>query len=288
MSLVRRSGPRVPRRRPASPHPGRTASSSSPRSRSSSSRSQSQHLVLLRDPTRPGPRRDAADRDHGSQDEARVRTPPAHDRVVAADQVAEAVRGLVRPELRDRSRGRRSSPRRDAKRTSQRQTTQQMDESQEHAAAAALAFLGYDVKITPIGARVHRSTPGRRRRRCSGATTSSSSADRRRSDAARSCARSLERHKVGEAVELTVRRGTSTVTVRTKTVGDPEDPTRPIIGVFLENVPSVEAAARRHDRIARHRRPVRRLDVRARHRRAPRLHRHDEVPDDRRHRRDLL
>jgi PDZ domain-containing protein len=41
------------------------------------------------------------------------------------------------------------------------------------------------------------------------------------------------------AVELTVRRGKTMVTVRTKTVGDPQGPTRPIIGVFLADVPSV-------------------------------------------------
>jgi PDZ domain-containing protein len=50
----------------------------------------------------------------------------------------------------------------------------------------------------------------------------------------------VARHKVGDQVVLQVRRGSATVTVRTKTVGDPEDPTRPIIGVYIETVPSVK------------------------------------------------
>jgi PDZ domain-containing protein len=49
----------------------------------------------------------------------------------------------------------------------------------------------------------------------------------------------LARHKVGDTVVLKIRRGSSDVTVRTKTIGDPQDPTRAIIGVGLIDVPRV-------------------------------------------------
>jgi PDZ domain-containing protein len=49
----------------------------------------------------------------------------------------------------------------------------------------------------------------------------------------------LAHHKVGDAVVLKILRGSAAVTVRTKTVGNPEDPTRPIIGVVLTDVPRV-------------------------------------------------
>ncbi len=154
-------------------------------------------------------------------------------------RVAEAVRGWFDPNYEIISRSAFIPPG-GTEEDAQRQTTQQMDESHEHAAAAALAFLGYDVKITPVGTRVLDLTPGSPASKVLRRDDVIVSADRspvRRGDELRAV---LDRHKVGDAVALTVRRGSTTVTVRTKTVGDPEDPTRPIIGVFLENVPNVE------------------------------------------------
>ena len=154
MSLVRRSGPRVPGRdrKPASGPDGIVIVAASAIIVMAVFCLKITSYFAIR--PGPGPRRDAAHRDHGSQDEAGHGTAAAHDRLVAADQgrarrcaswfdpnyeIAPAVGG--RPGRRDR-RGRAASD------------DQQMDESQEHAAAAALAFLGYDVKITPVGARV--------------------------------------------------------------------------------------------------------------------------------------
>lgn len=120
-----------------------------------------------------------------------------------------------------------------------RQTTQQMDESQEHAAAAALSFLGYDVKITPVGARIVGVTPGgpaAKVLRRDDVIVGADAAPVLRSEELRAA---LARHKVGDVVALKVRRGSAQVTVKMKTVGDPEEPTRPIIGVFLETVPRV-------------------------------------------------
>ena len=122
---------------------------------------------------------------------------------------------------------------------SQRQTVKQMDESQEHAAAAALSFLGYDVKISEVGARVvglAPDGPAAKVLRPDDVIVKADAGPIHRTDELRAA---LARHKVGDAVELTVQRGKTMVTVRTKTIGDPQDPTRPIIGVFLADVPSV-------------------------------------------------
>lgn len=120
-----------------------------------------------------------------------------------------------------------------------RRTTQQMDESQEHAAAAALSFLGYDVKVTPVGARVVgvvTGGPAAKVLRRDDVIVAADTTPVHKHEELRSA---LARHKVGDVVALRVRRGSAQVTVKMKTVGDPEEPTQPIIGVFLETVPRV-------------------------------------------------
>jgi Lon-like protease len=154
--------------------------------------------------------------------------------------VAEAVRGWFDPNYEILPRSAVIAPGQ-TEEDAQRQTSQQMDESHQHAAAAALAFLGYDVRITPIGARVVElipGTPASKVLRRDDVIVGADESPVRRDVELRNV---IQRHKVGDAIALKVRRGKTTVTVRTKTVGDPEDPTRPIIGVaFLENVPDVK------------------------------------------------
>ncbi len=120
----------------------------------------------------------------------------------------------------------------------QRQTMQQMDESQQHAAAAALAFLGYEVKVTGI-VRVmglDPDGPAAKVLQRDDVIVGADSSPIHKTDELRAA---LARHEVGEQVVLQVRRGSRVVTVRTKTVGDQQDPTRPIIGVFLRDTPRV-------------------------------------------------
>lgn len=121
----------------------------------------------------------------------------------------------------------------------QRQTMAQMDESQEHAAAAALTFLGYEVKFTDVGTRVvglDASGPAAKVLKADDVIVSADAAPIRRAEELRAA---LGRHEVGDTVVLKVLRGTTELTVRTKTIGDPRDPTRPIIGVLLSDVPRV-------------------------------------------------
>ena len=155
-------------------------------------------------------------------------------------RVAEAVRGWFDPNYEILPRSAVIAPGQ-SEEDAQRQTAQQMDESHQHAAAAALGFLGYDVRITPIGARVVELIPGTPASKVLRKDDVIVGVDRspvRRDVELREV---IQRHKVGDPIALTVKRGAKTVTVRTKTIGDPEDPTRPIIGVaFLENFTTVK------------------------------------------------
>jgi PDZ domain-containing protein len=121
----------------------------------------------------------------------------------------------------------------------QRETMAQMNESQEHAAAAALSFLGYDVKITSIGTRVVELSAGAPAETVLRRNDVIVGADESPIHKGEELRAVLARHKVGDTVVLKIRRGSSDVTVRTKTIGDPQDPTRAIIGVGLIDVPRV-------------------------------------------------
>ena len=122
----------------------------------------------------------------------------------------------------------------------EQRTNQQMDESQENAAAAALALLGYEVKITPIGARVANITadgPAYKVLRRGDLIVGVDEVPVRRFEELRAV---ISRHQVGDEVTLKIVRGSDSITVRTKTVGNPADPTKPIIGVVLQNVPRLQ------------------------------------------------
>ena len=50
----------------------------------------------------------------------------------------------------------------------------------------------------------------------------------------------VELERSGDEITLKIVRGSDRITLKTKTAGNPEDPTKPIIGVLLDNVPSVK------------------------------------------------
>jgi PDZ domain-containing protein len=153
-------------------------------------------------------------------------------------RVAEAVRGWVDPSIAILSRSA-IIPAGQSEREVERRTTAQMDESHVLAAAAALKLLGYDVKVEPSGARVAAVS--------NGVPASSTlrrgdvvvGADGRPVKVADDLKTAIQQHKVGDAITLRIMRGSKTIEVTTQTVGRPENPADPIIGVTLENVPHV-------------------------------------------------
>lgn len=154
-------------------------------------------------------------------------------------RVAEAIRGWFDSDYEIVSKSA-IIPNGESVRDAERKTSEQMDESQEHAAAAALALLGYEVKITPVGARVigvQPDSPALKVLHPGDVIVGADATPIHREEELRTV---IRRHKVGEWIALKVRRGTSELAVRTKTIGNQDDPTKPVIGVFLQNVPLVK------------------------------------------------
>lgn len=116
----------------------------------------------------------------------------------------------------------------------------QMQESHEHAAAAALSFLGYEVKKTWLGARVRDLAVGAPAEAVLRRGDIIVGADSKSVKRAEDLVAAIKRHKVGDHVVLKVKRGQSTLTVKTKTMARAEDPSEPIIGVVLDTVPRVD------------------------------------------------
>jgi PDZ domain-containing protein len=112
-----------------------------------------------------------------------------------------------------------------------RRTLEQMDESQLLASAAALKFLGYDVPVTNSGVRVQnvlQDTPAAASLERGDVIVG---VDGRSITKIEEFVADINRHKVGDDVVLEVLRGDRKVSVKTKTVGRPENPVEPIIGI---------------------------------------------------------
>lgn len=108
----------------------------------------------------------------------------------------------------------------------------QMANSQEIAAAVALRALGKRVDVHSPGTvitEVARDSPAAGKLRPRDTVVS---VDGRRSPFLSDLRRLIGNHRPGEQVELTVRRDDRLLKLRLKTVKDPSDPKRPIIGVF--------------------------------------------------------
>ncbi len=118
----------------------------------------------------------------------------------------------------------------------QRRTVEQMDESQLLASAAALKLLGYDVPVARSGVRVRDLAPDAPAAALLKRGDVIVSTDGRSVTRLEDFVAEVGRHKVGDEVQLEVKRGDDTISVKTKTIGRPEDPTAPIIGVIIEDV----------------------------------------------------
>jgi PDZ domain-containing protein len=154
-------------------------------------------------------------------------------------RVAEAIRGWFDPGYQIVSKSTIFQTG-ETERENEQRTTLQMDESQEYAAAAALRYLRYNVKITPIGARVADLTPGAPAVKVLKLGDLIVGADEQPVRSSQELRAVIARHEVGETISIRIRRGDKTLTVTTKTIGNSSDPTKPIIGVTLDDLPRVE------------------------------------------------
>jgi PDZ domain-containing protein len=113
----------------------------------------------------------------------------------------------------------------------QRQEIQAMSLSQEVGAAVALKALGYPVMLQSPGTVVEAVDPrgpsaGKLRAQDIVVTI-----DGRRTPSVAELRQVIRRHRPGDRVQLAVRRGRKLHRVEVKTIPDPRDPSRPIIGV---------------------------------------------------------
>jgi PDZ domain-containing protein len=154
-------------------------------------------------------------------------------------RVFEAVRGWFDPSIAILSRSA-IIPADSSEEEVEQRTTAQMEESHVLAGAAALDLLGYDVKIEPSGVRISAidsDVPASKALRRGDVVVGVDGQAITQDEQLRAAVR---RHRVGEVIGLRVLRGAETVDVNTTTVGLPEDPSIPAIGVHVETVPRVQ------------------------------------------------
>jgi PDZ domain-containing protein len=154
-------------------------------------------------------------------------------------RVFEAVRGWFDPSIAILSRSA-IIPADSSEQEVEQRTTAQMEESHVLAGAAALDLLGYDVKIEPSGVRISAidsDVPASKALRRGDVVVGVDGQAITQDEQLRAAVR---RHRVGDVIGLRVLRGAETVDVNTTTVGLPEDPSIPAIGVHVETVPRVQ------------------------------------------------
>jgi Lon-like protease len=121
-----------------------------------------------------------------------------------------------------------------------RQTAEDMQRSERVASAVALDAAGLDVQATPGGALVlgvAGDVPAAGKLQGGDIIVGVDGTAIRTPDDLR---REVGTRKAGEPVELRIRRGKKTVTIRTRTVSSPEDPDRPIIGIQVTQEADIE------------------------------------------------
>ncbi len=153
-------------------------------------------------------------------------------------RVAEAVRGWFDPTTAILSRSTIIPPGSSENEVEQR-TTAQMEESHIFAAAAALSLLGYEITVEPSGVRVQAvgsEVPAADILRRGDLVVGADGVPIRQAE---DLVAAIKRHKVGDSIGLRIMRGTGTLDVTTRTVGRPENPVDPIIGVEIETVPNI-------------------------------------------------
>lgn len=153
-------------------------------------------------------------------------------------KIVEAMRGWFDPSIAILSRSAIIPPG-ESEQEVQRRTTEQMDESQVLAAAAALSILGYEVKIEPTGARIDRVEGGVPAAKTLHRGDVIIGADGISVRSAEQLIAVIRRHKAGDEIALKIMRGSATIDVRTKTIGRPENPVDPMIGIHAVTIPRV-------------------------------------------------
>ena len=154
-------------------------------------------------------------------------------------RVAEAVRGWFDTSYAIVSRSA-IIPEGNTEEEAERRTIAQMDMSHRFAAAAALRYLGYDVKVTSPPARilaVSADAPARKVLRTGDVIVAVDSMPVDGSDDFRPA---VQRRKVGEVLSLRVKRGNDVLTVRTKTIARTAGSNEPIVGVILDEAPRID------------------------------------------------
>ena len=121
------------------------------------------------------------------------------------------------------------------------QNLREMARSQDVAAAVALKYLGYKVELIPIGALIYEVIPGSPAAKARLQPTEVVAAvDGHPVRTERDLRRLLSRHHPGDKVRLTVRSAKKLRQVTVRPVADPQRPTRPVIGVFVQQASQVK------------------------------------------------
>jgi PDZ domain-containing protein len=115
-----------------------------------------------------------------------------------------------------------------------------MTRSQQIAAAVAERALGYKVAAQPTGALIADVDPSKPAAGKLEPTDVIVGVDGRPVRTPSDLRRLIRRHKPGETVRFAVRSGTSLRTVIVRTVPDPANPTRPIVGVLVDQSANVK------------------------------------------------
>ena len=108
-----------------------------------------------------------------------------------------------------------------------------IDESKPVAAVVALRAAGYDVQITGQGAEVESVIDGMPAQGVLQTGDVIVAVDGQAVDTTTSLIETIRRHKVGDSVGLTVRRGDQTLEVQVGTRDSPSEPGRPVVGVTV-------------------------------------------------------
>ena len=116
----------------------------------------------------------------------------------------------------------------------------QMTRSQSVAAAVALRAAGYDVVARPIGVLVTDVFAGAPAVGTLEPTDVIVAVDGRRVRTPAQLRRAIAARRPGATVRLTVRRGKERLRVTVRTVADPRDPQRPIIGVLVDQAADID------------------------------------------------
>jgi len=121
-----------------------------------------------------------------------------------------------------------------SERVRRRSSLHEMTRSQRAAAAVALRSLGYRVRVRRSGALIEEIVPGRPAARKLKLDDVVVAADGRRVRSPGELRAVLREHRPGDVVALRVQRGSRTLRVTLRTIEDPQEPGRALIGVLVD------------------------------------------------------